>query len=253
MSDRMFGVELECGYAREEQDCVCEEEMLNRFGCECAPYDYDHAVLKAENDLENAGVMNCVDSVDYDGTDIEVRTVPLEGLGGLNNLERIMKCLKDNGGFVTRSDGTHVHFNAPEYVESGKLRRRLAATWVNNQAHIFSAVSRERPGMYACPSFSAEHIDGVERDVYDLYSGERKDINFEALEEHGTIEIRLHEGTLDFEELRAWIMFMATMMDRVAGRTRPITEVKSLNHLMTSLKLDRATRKQLRRKAGITA
>ena len=43
----------------------------------------------------------------------------------------------------------------------------------------------------------------------------RHDLNLASLQRHGTIEIRLHEGTLHFPEAKSWIEFGQGFIERV--------------------------------------
>jgi hypothetical protein len=46
------------------------------------------------------------------------------------------------------------------------------------------------------------------------------EVNVSALRNHGTIEFRLHHGTMDYDEAEAWVRFGQGLMNDVAGRQR---------------------------------
>lgn len=219
LSQRRFGVEIECGFPE---------------GCEAA-----HALLKREKIKPL--------SVGRDGSGVEVRSPILKGTSGLAWLKECMECLRENGGYVTNSDGMHVHHEGtPGYksIKFGTLQQtnliaciRFIKSWRNNDEWIDKFVQpRRRDLPWACAKVykDAERIKAVEKG--EPFPGKYSDINLSPLNSSkGTIEIRLHEGTLDFEEAEAWIRLCQSLLDTAAKGTKPVPKQRSLNALLDLL------------------
>lgn len=209
MRDRRFGVEIECGH----------------------PLGYRHV-----NELLRARLPQWFDgswgrlnaSVGVDGSGVEARTPPLAGKRGFEELRLAFQILLDDGAYVTDRDGLHVHHDAPEFRDNPALVVAAAKTWARNERHIESFVAPIRHGRGSCPRLPQGRISTAE---YQAQSGaginevasnwNRGAINFAGLGQwgHGTIELRLHEGTLDFDKAEAWIRFGQRFIDRAASGT----------------------------------
>jgi hypothetical protein len=194
-------------------------------------------------------------SVSSDGSGVEVRTPPLKGSRGFTEARNVFKFLKEIGGYVTDADGMHVHFDAPEYIGNHSLIASLVTAWNNNQASIHRMVAERRRERGSCPENltykHAETLRKLAKDprehvemVYGVggaqnYYGHRlvpKEqatvqngrgaLNIRSLLRHGTIEIRLLEGTLDPNVALAWVQFGQGLLDTVARRKRAIPQCR---------------------------
>lgn len=231
VSERRFGVELECG----------------------GVYNNREMCLKLEN-------MPGVENIGADGSGAEVRIGPLQGHKGFKMLEDIMNLIRDGGGYVTMADGCHVHHEALDFMtgdEGWERTARLTESWINVFPAIEKLVIPARTRNYwACPNVLLRDVQaerpgvkekdryGYDRQVYDRidpvralkdkrsFHVDRGDLNLNnvlyALRNGGnapqydapTIEFRIHEGTLDFPMLRAWIEFGQRLIDHAAaGKT----------------------------------
>lgn len=244
MNNRKFGVEIECGLKDVDERTY---ESTYSYG-----YSYPDPEGTARRILTDAG-FKCgygkgQFDIGRDGTDIEVRTPPLQGIEGLRTLYVVMTTLSKNGGYVTRSDGMHVHHDAPEFVgEKGEENRvKILRSWEDNEHLIEKFVEPWRRGYDCCPKVKKPTLNGYYNDYYDYYDGERAAMNLLALEEHGTIEIRLHQGTLDPNEAIAWIKFGQYFIDTVLRRKTHLTESKSCDDLLNRLRASKRVKAQLR-------
>jgi hypothetical protein len=70
-----------------------------------------------------------------------------------------------------------------------------------------------------------------------------------ALEHHGSIEIRLHEGTMNYEEAESWIKFGQSFIDSVSGRKRPLKPLTDEELLMRRIKVEKNASRFLTTKA----
>lgn len=233
---RQFGVEIECGmpggYTQAADLCGFRRDA----------YGY------VEYERDDGW------SIGNDGSGVELRTPILKGKRGFNALRKAMEKLKAGGGYVTRADGMHIHHDAPEFVDNPELCFQLVKSWRNNEIHIHSMVAPRRRSNLACPKWNEYEESSLESWAKDqlgnthFYFGSRKDLNLTSLEEHGSIEIRLHEGTLDPDVAIAWIMFGQRLIHSVAKATKPLPRTQSDDALMRRIRLSPEARFALEQK-----
>lgn len=225
MTNRTFGVEIECGFRPRI------------------------SASHVRSQIRAAGLG--VWSVGHDGTDIEIRTPILRGVKGLNKLKKALALIQDMGGYVTVRDGLHVHHGAREFRHDMGAIRKLVKSWYENQAVIEQMVSQSRrPGgsrQGACPRWT-EH-DLLALDQSSDLNWSRRSLNIASLLQHGTIEIRLHEGTLDFDEAKAWILFGQKFIEGVLAGHTPSEKVESTDALLKHIRLGYKSGAFLREKA----
>ena len=227
MSNRAFGVEIEC-YAPEPNSMYRVESFLIRNGFP-----------------QWANLVGNDESLDVGG--VEIRSPILQGDEGFQELENIFKLLGNNGFWVDDYCGMHVHHDAPEFIGDHDMQIQLIKSWYDNQDHIRLMVSSDRWDNTYCPVWTEEDIE----DFLDINSGrwgERFNLNVESLEHHGSIELRFHEGTLDYPEAEAWIKFGQNFIDSVSNRKTPIPKMTDEELLMRRLRIAEKTRTKLTEK-----
>ncbi len=235
MRDRKFGVELEFA-----TDGIGREGIARELG-----RAFDSVGLRRWYFL---------DRIHHDGSELELATPPLRGKTGFETLKFVMDKLSYLGCYTTEEDGLHIHHDAPEFTDNIDLCIRLVKNWKSNSHLIYQFVSPERThgyyeednGHWACPQWtdSAIHNLEVRREIPHW---DRNDLNLNALGKHGTIEIRLHEGTLDFNEASSWIQFGQKFIDHTVKRS--MYEAEDATHLLKKVRVNPAAIKQLERKS----
>lgn len=215
MYDRRFGVEIECG---------------NHNG-----FDWVRRRLQQDR---IPGVL----SVGRDGSGVEVRTRPLRGNEGLRTLKTLMEYLVDLGCTTNRNDGLHVHHEVPELrgisnPDARAARIKLVRSWFNNQDTIRRFAANNR-NMFACSLWTQYSVDNYERNG--LPDGTRRALNVCSIGEHGTIELRLHEGTLDFGKTEAWVKFGQYFISDALKRAHPIPQVDDAATLLRRIRAPKA-------------
>ena len=224
MNDRTFGVELEFNISSDR-----------RPGGNYGGYDEGHAA--AEEAIRAAGLDHWTKEnywMGSDGSGIEIRTPILSGQKGMNELKTAMDALKAAGGQCNTHDGMHVHHGAPEFVDNKELMILAGESWINCRKFIVDFVDPRRDAGYPCPNtWSASKIEKMKKAEakgrmngntlwYNCASGGRADFNMSALYEHGNIEFRLHEGTLDSDVAEAWIRFGQRFITTILKRGTPL-------------------------------
>jgi Putative amidoligase enzyme len=189
---RKFGVELEHGNRDRGHTTVLNE--LKKKGFPTGDRGRVRAFLPP----------TCYTST-ADGTGVEIRTPALQGLSGLEELERVITLLKELGGYTTSADGMHVHHQARDYYGKWEKIEAISDSWVDNRALIAGFVNKYRWTSGSCPAIDKVRVARAVKEK--RYAFMRNDLNLAALPYHGTIEIRLHEGTLDPQKAVAWVVF----------------------------------------------
>lgn len=245
-SDRRFGVELEFDFQGRGTERVISI-------------------------LQRHGYGEWSEAVHSDGSEIEVDSPILQGEAGFRELREVMELLSREGASCYSSDGGHIHHDAPEFIDDPRNAVRLLDSWVVNRHLIERFVAQNRWQSYACPrwgdsaiasfknhvendsprndsayqtwfNFILSRVDG-DREKADkmarCWSGGRADLNLSSLRSHGTVEIRLHEGTMDYEKLRHWIKFGQRFLASVLDRKRPIPQLTEPEELVKRVRLSK--------------
>jgi hypothetical protein len=202
MYDRPFGVEIEC--------------LSNGQGV------YGTMNLLAKNGFNNSRW-----NVGSDGSEVEIRSPILRGTEGLRELKGVMNLLSENGYDTTDSDGMHCHFDARDLNETDIYR--VIKSWDNCSDIICQFVGERFENEYCGYGYNFEALEagqdeyGYKHSVWH-YDGE-KCFAIEPRSRLRTLEFRQHYGTLDFDEARAWILFVQAFIKNVANRKSVIEKV----------------------------
>lgn len=225
VSQRRFGVEIEHGGTRGVQ-------RLNQevFGMQAMP-------------------------VGSDGSGIELRTPPLKGVKGFKKLERIMDLIVENGGWTSWSDGMHVHFEALDYIGNPKAIGKLIRTW-NNLCPVFMQLVAPYRFERGAQTWTKE-ADEYLRKGRPIVPGGRQGLNLSQVigqtfrnsenfrGRKKTIEVRLHEGTVDKNIAVPWIHLMQAIFDDIIQNNRTIREHRSVKALCNRVGIDGEIRDRL--------
>lgn len=216
----------------------------------------------SSNGLGTYGINNILEVIDADanwdigrdGSDIELRSPILQGTKGFKELKKVMNALLKEGCSTTTTDGLHIHHDAPEFANSRENTILLVKSWYQNQDAIFKFVKSNRKNSWACGSWGINDIKQLEKDIFHNGGGfygyyHRKSLNIDSLDDHGTIEIRLHEGTLNYDETEAWIKFGQKFLDSCIIRKNPIPKLSDEDLLLKRIRVARKTELALKEKA----
>lgn len=254
--ERRFGIEIECG---------------NDNG-----YTWVSQQMRANGFRVGNGYPNGVYNVGSDGSGVEVRTPILQGREGFREMKRIFGFLNSINCFVTTRDGMHVHHEALELVDNPALCLKLLDQYVANRDTIREMVAPIRHNSGACPTWSQGYVEQLREYVETLtprpnpryrpnsrFANEREptivvsatgsnrmptagrsDMNLSSLREHGTVEWRLHEGSLNYDQARAWVMFVQKFMHSAIGGATPIS-ARNRQELLQRIRLTKKERETI--------
>ncbi len=231
MRDRLFGVELEFGNGNFSPGSLSEHLRRNGFN-------------------------RFSGNIGRDGSGIELRTPVLNGTKDLKELKSLVYYLNEIGCYTTQNDGLHVHHDAPEFYNNKPMLVKLLKSWFENQSEIEKLIVPRRRKSGHCPDIQAAHISSFESRNWGTmkdninYTLPRGNLNLKALNRHRTIELRYHEGTLDWDHIESWVRFGQSFLNGVVKRKRPLAKTDSPVILMNRLKTSKRAKEILIAKAN---
>jgi len=233
-----FGVELECilprGRSRDdlarllvEAGIVVQVEHLNHN-------TGSHWKITTDGSLQ-----------DYT-RGVEVVSPALSGEEGYNQLRTVARVLTTMGAKVNRRCGFHVHVGARQ--RNVGFFKNLVKLYAMYERVIDTVVAPSRRG-YAnthCAPVqvqesrwaSATTIQEVARSIGQ--SGQRdgtryKKINLNAYWQHGTVEFRQHQGTVEVAKIENWVRFCLRLCAKASAAELPRPNEFTLETLMTTI------------------
>jgi len=224
---------------------------LNRGGIECIEPRNQHQIHESWSSV-------------YDGSVRGAEVVsPILGEERLNEASTVARLLLSAGGKVDRTTGFHVHIGA------AALSLDHVAQWYLNWNLVHEAI-----GALVAPSrlnnsyCKVPTLQNIDRNVERIRNGEISDINgdryqsfnLQSFGRHGTLEIRVHQGTLNGTKAVAWAKFIDAFKDYSATKLITLDELgindrlnkceSLLNILMLAGNLDPKTGQYLKDRAA---
>lgn len=254
-TDRKFGVEIEC-----IADKNVLQAALRAKGISCVVItDYTGAV---HTDIDQWKIVpdGSVTGASTRHTSIrplELVSPVLQGEAGLRQLRDVCDCLRSAWAQVNTSCGLHVHLDAADLdVENLKI---ALANWIAAQDVTDTLVSRSRRQTTQgyCKRYDpsttsllrdARTIDDVIIRIRDRY----RTLNVMAYTRHKTLEVRQHQGSVEFPKIAAWVAFCQHMLNVALAERRTLTteEVADRGALFEAIGLPQNTRAFLNRRAA---
>lgn len=222
MSDRTFGIEMECMFPSVlgSYDDVCAK--ITEMGVNITYVGYTHRVLPSWKMVTDASL-----SPKAHYTTCEIVSPILSGSEGLAEINKMCMILNDLGFTVNVSCGLHVHHNARDL--SLQQRTQVFELYRKKETLIDTIVSpsrRENNNRY-CRSLVGGR--GLPDSRY--YK-----VNPMSYSKYGTIEFRQHQGTINYQKISNWIRLTQRITESpLMGISNYGT---SLNDLLHSLALD---------------
>jgi hypothetical protein len=157
-------------------------------------------------------------SVKPDGTrGVSAEAVsPILGADTLNQCTTAARALAAAGATVNKQTGYHVHLGVEHYGLNGIAN--LVVNWSAAHDTIAALVAPSRLNNGFCRPISlldAERNAEMVRNgqVHNLNGGRYYSLNLASYDRHGTVEIRLHHGTLNGSKIKAWAEFCNAMAE----------------------------------------
>lgn len=224
--NRTFGVEIEfigSGYDGDER--VRDAMRARGLGCRIEGYNHD-----TQNHWKIVTDCSVSDSA---GKGLELVSPPMSGLNGMIQLQLACEALEEAGAKVNRTCGLHVHHDARDFTPTAF--KGLAHLYIRFEDTIDELVARSRrkSNNSYCRSVKTWHEQVLNGQIYfgggpsrledatgvdDIsryfHSNRYFKLNFESYRQHGTVEFRQHQGTLNFKKIANWVMLTQAMVER---------------------------------------
>lgn len=197
---------------------------------------------------------------------VEINTPVLRGAKGLAELKRGVDILvNDFGARVDSSCGLHIHHDVND-LDRGQIGNVLIAySLCQDLIDKFVAPARRTfgQGPYGVPGPKKPTVDRLKRQKAERFSAFERWYSYDFYkfiyggigdavcvnDEYGTIEIRQHEGTVNYDEIYAWVKFGQQLI-HVAKEREWRASARSCAALLERVGVPKRARTTLLEKAG---
>ena len=164
----------------------------------------------------------------------------LRGNDGLDAVDRLCHFAERNGWGVNRACGFHLHLDMRNESD-GSLRAIACAYRLTSEVWGAFVASARLRNQYCCPIvWGVNELANATTFRAFSFAYERYTwVNLRAYTQHSTFEIRLHQGTLDAEEIRNWIRAHTTFADYASRAGGWAAVSREFDNLGTSEKFDK--------------
>lgn len=213
-----FGVELEFIIGTCPRDELARR--ISAAGVTCTSESYNHTTGRAWKIVTDASVDSSYT------TGFEIVSPVLRGEDGFRQVQKVCDMLKQSGCKVNLKCGLHVHVGANGWsVETFKNLMRLYAS-AEKAIDTFMAPSRRESANAFCKALRVSHgpldaatnMDEVVRACGQSPgrtnvrgSGRYYKVNLQSYWQHGTIEFRQHQGTIEADKTLNWVKLCLRM------------------------------------------
>ncbi len=200
-----IGVEIECFIPHQSgsSDCTDDCDHDNDICYQSDDYwDENKARNWLMKELKAAGVTRV--NVKFDGSlscdeghGVEC-TILFNSAYGFEPLEKLCKVLTDSGCYINRTCGLHVHLDA----------RHLTQLQVKAIGH---SIGHTLPVLKWLTPVSRHNNDYCALSVSKMHGGRYHAVNLTAYAKYKTIEIRMHQGSINAAKIKNWIELLKVM------------------------------------------
>lgn len=143
---------------------------------------------------------------------------------GFASLEACCKSLVEAGASVNKSCGLHVHIGAAALTEQEYCNVFLNYQRLEKAIDSFMAESRRADRSRWCHTLADHNLYGCSTrdEVYrELNCDRYHKVNPCAWGRHKTIEFRQHQGTVNYDKIKSWVLFLGKLVN--FSRTNRLT------------------------------
>lgn len=207
--NRKFGIEIEAfGVSRNHL-----EQKLNEAGITTRNEGYNHATREHWKITYDASISG--------HNAFELVSPILQGDDGLQQIKTVCRVLKQCHAKINKSCGLHVHMNARDFQLADW--KKLYKNYIKIESTIdsFMPNSRRQSNNTYCKSMkrngsnraieNARNLEQIERAI--THRDRYYKLNTQSYWRQGSIEYRQHSGTIEFEKISNWILFVARLTE----------------------------------------
>lgn len=200
-------------WGKQRQYASCEIECFN------VRSETREILDKLMRQKKNQGMLYVADDSTISGNySAEIRVS--YAIGQYERLYEVCNLLMKNDVQTNRSCGLHVHLDAQTMDPA-----QADQNWINNQDWLYKLVASSRRSGDHAESYCARANEDNNRDRY-------RALNLRALQAHGTIEVRLHQGTIDPKKIQWWTELCNFILrdGRTWSSVREFCQDKTVDH-----------------------
>lgn len=205
--DRQFGVEFEAYNV--DRETLRNALRAAGISCQTESYNHDtrsHWKIVSDSSIRGSQAFELVSPI-------------LSGESGINEMKIVCRVLGECGAKVNKSCGTHIHINASNF--NLRTWKRIYMNYARLEEVIddFMPKSRKGDNNIYCKGYknlrnfesnieSCSSLQQIER----FFSSRYFKINPKSYARHNTIEFRQHGGTVEFEKISNWLLFLHNLI-----------------------------------------
>lgn len=217
MSNHTYGLEFEVIDLMPRQAA----SAISRAGITCQAQDYNHTTTSTWKALRDG-------SLPSDSAEV---VSPILDADSLNEAKIVARALQGAGARVTQAAGFHVHMGYDRIGKDALAQLVVNYYAVHHATGMLVAPSRLNSRWARTVDSSRAEVlaDAIRNENLNWDSQDRYySLNLNSIARHGTIEFRLHQGTLNATKALAWVDYLTAMVNFsadgnafniVAGRT----------------------------------
>jgi hypothetical protein len=217
------------------------------------------SIRTAQSALDAAGLEWSCKPDGTRGVDAEAVS-PILTDDSLNESIAAARALLRAGASVNRQTGYHVHLGADHYGHEGIAA--LVRNWYTAADAIGALVAKSRLNNHFCqhslnPNEVEDWAETIRNgSIRNQSSSRYLSLNLNSYDRHGTVEFRLHHGTLNGKKIKAWAEFVQAIAEFSTdggllsdGTGDKLTDCKILLDILSENHLDIGTRDYLKARA----
>ena len=145
----------------------------------------------------------------------------------------LVKFLKRNKVEITKSDSIHIHMACPDIIE----RDKILTGWMLLQYQIHKLFPKHRRTSHYCEKLLRSNKNPKNlklsdiTDIFDNIVTHHMELSFIYWDSRQTIEFRMHEGSLDFDEIDSYIKFLIKFVE-FCHFIRPLEDIAKVSKNM---------------------
>lgn len=195
-------------------------EKISQAGVPCVAEGYNHSTREHWEVVSDGSLRN--ENGDS-GFTFELVSPPMTDLV---QVKAVCEVLKAIGATANKTCGLHVHMNARDLAcEQAKA---IIGRYAANENKIDAFMAPDRRGNAA---YFAGTMVGTEQRIgranswdalVNSFTSRYYKVNVQSYLLHGTLEFRQHSGTVEFEEISSWVLFLENFIQTTAAATQAV-------------------------------
>jgi len=233
------------------------EEGKRAFSCEIECYYPGDDISLVDNVISNINEgIGMSEDGSLDDCGKEFQTPKLSGEKGEKVLKDLCQELNDNGFYVNRTCGLHIHLDAKDFQGETEKIKKLMLFYLIIEPLLFSYLPfSRRKNRYCLPLSEFYHeneirnansITDIEQMWYREQSQEQVEnrkkyrydgtryagVNLHSLLGNSHLEIRHHSGTIDYNKIINWIRLHVRILDKISKNEIELSEIIYLKYIL---------------------